>query len=53
MASMIIIVVGLASICFLSAVLFGFALMMRGQWDKLGDTLGSGRDQSRGPHYPH
>lgn len=48
MTSMIIIVVGLASICFLSAVLLSLALMMRGQWEKLGDNLGGERDQTRG-----
>lgn len=30
-----IIVFGIASIIFLSAALIAFALMMRGQWDKL------------------
>lgn len=36
MAAMAIIVFGLASIVFLSAVLLGLALRMRGQWDQLG-----------------
>lgn len=31
----VIIVLGLASIIFLTAILIGFALMMRGQWDRL------------------
>jgi len=37
MMSGTIIILGIASIIFLSAALIAFALMMRGQWDKLND----------------
>lgn len=37
MAAMAIIVFGLVSIIFLSAILWGFALRMRGQWDQIAD----------------
>ena len=43
MASMVIIVLGLASIVFLSAVLLGLALRLRGQWDQ----VGTDRDRTR------
>jgi hypothetical protein len=40
---MAIIVFGLASILFLSAALIAFALMLRGQWDKMNDGRGPTR----------
>lgn len=45
MAAMAIIVFGLASIVFLSAVLLGFALRLRGQWDQMADESERARRQ--------
>lgn len=38
MTSSVIILFGLMSIIFLSAMLLGAALFMRGEWDKLGNS---------------
>jgi hypothetical protein len=43
MSAMVVIVFGLASIMFLSAALIAFALMLRGQWDKMSDGHGPTR----------
>jgi hypothetical protein len=42
MPSQLIVICGIAPIIFLTAALIAYALMLRGQWDKLGD-----RDRSR------
>lgn len=42
----------LASIIFLSAILFTAALMMRGQWDKLGQRQPPERRRTSRPNAP-
>jgi hypothetical protein len=42
MPSQLIVICGIAPIIFLTAALITYALMLRGQWDKLAD-----RDRSR------
>lgn len=46
MAAAIIIVFGIGSIIFLSAILLGMAVLLRGQWDTMGQTTTTTRGAS-------
>ncbi len=48
MVTQLIVICGIIPIVFLTAALLAYALMLRGQWDKLGGSgSGSGGDHDR------